>query len=64
MQTFIIIWIWLTCYIMALTMYCEAEKIEDISQISISNHVIAAFAVPFVVIPTAVASLTRRIFNV
>ena len=59
MEFIIIAWLWVTVYFLA-----AATGQKNISDMTVKDHFDCSTLVPILVIPTAIATLTRRVFNV
>lgn len=64
MTTSLIIWLWLSCYVLGLTMQAVEDKKSDISEMKISDHIVWIILAPIVPLPVAIYSTFKRIFNV
>lgn len=63
MTTFLVIWLWLSCYVMGVTMEAYAKD-KQVSDMTWKDHLAWIIIAPVASVPVAAYFTFRRIFNV
>lgn len=63
METAIIIWLWVSCYVASVIILADTKGWADLSEVPIRVHLAMLILSPVVIIPTSAASLFRRLFS-